>query len=69
MLDKSVFDLIEGDETVWERGPLEHLANRGELAAFKHEGFWQSLDTVRDKRFLETVWSNKRGPWASTADL
>ena len=69
VLDKSVVDLIEGDETIWERGPLEKLANQGELAAFKHDGFWQALDTVRDKRFLETVWSDKRGPWAFSPSI
>ena len=68
VLDKSVINLIEGDETVWERGPLEDLAKQKQLAAFKHYGFWQALDTVRDQRFLETVWSNRQGPWAAKAE-
>lgn len=64
VLDKSVLDLIDGDETVWEEGPLRQLAKQRELAAFKYFGFWQAVDTVRDKRFLENLWRNKQGPWA-----
>jgi glucose-1-phosphate cytidylyltransferase len=63
VLEPSVIDLIEGDSTIWERGPLEKLANDGELLAFKHEGFWQPVDTLRDKRFLEDVWVSNKGSW------
>lgn len=68
VVDKSVIDLIDGDDTVWEVGPLEMLANQKQLVAFRHSGFWQAVDTIRDKRFLENVWRNKLGPWASDDD-
>jgi len=59
-----VFDYIrEGDETIWERGPLERLAGDGQLGAFKHEGFWQPMDTLRDKNELEKLWSSGKAPW------
>ena len=56
-------DLIEGDETVWEREPLERLAKRNELVAFRHHGFWQPVDTLREKRLLEELWAQNRAPW------
>jgi glucose-1-phosphate cytidylyltransferase len=58
-----VLDLIEGDATVWERGPLETLAANGELAAYQHDGFWQPMDTVRDRQLLEELWASGRAPW------
>ena len=59
-----VFDYIRnGDETVWERDPLEGLASAGQLVAFKHEGFWQPMDTLRDKNELEMLWANGKAPW------
>ncbi|MES2492726.1 MAG: glucose-1-phosphate cytidylyltransferase [Pseudomonadota bacterium] len=58
----SVLDLIEGPETLWEREPLEHLAREGELVAFHHHGFWQPMDTLRDKLHLEELWANG-APW------
>ena len=63
VLDRQVLDLIHGDDTVWEREPMEQLAQRGQLAAFRHEGFWQPMDTLRDKQTLESLWSTGRAPW------
>lgn len=59
----SVLDLIEGPDTTWEQGPLETLAADGELVAFRHEGFWQPMDTLRDKLHLEELWSTGNAPW------
>ncbi len=67
VLSPQVIDLIEGDETVWERGPLEQLAARGQLAAFAHEGFWQPMDTLRDKVLLEQLWDSGHAPWKAWA--
>jgi glucose-1-phosphate cytidylyltransferase len=63
VLSPSVIDLIDGDTTTWEREPLEALASRGELAAFHHAGFWQPMDTLRDKTQLEELWSSGKAPW------
>jgi glucose-1-phosphate cytidylyltransferase len=62
-LEPSVLDLIEDDATVWERDPLEALAQSGRLAAFKHTGFWQPMDTLRDKMLLEDLWASGSAPW------
>jgi glucose-1-phosphate cytidylyltransferase len=64
VLEPAAVDYIEGDQTVWERGPLEHLAEKGELAAFRHHGFWQPMDTLRDKHVLEDLWESGQAPWA-----
>jgi glucose-1-phosphate cytidylyltransferase len=61
--EPAVFDLIEGDSTFWEREPLETLAKSGELACFKHTGFWMAMDTLRDKNQLEDLWRSGRPPW------
>ena len=61
--EPEVFDLIENDSTIWERGPLEQLAKRKQLSVFKHEGFWASMDTLRDKRLLEELWKTGQAPW------
>ena len=58
-----VFDYIEGDATVWEREPLERLSHEGRLAAFRHPGFWQPMDTLREKQLLESLWSSGHAPW------
>jgi len=58
-----VFDLIEGDKTVLEREPLERLAEQGQLMAYKHTGFWQCMDTLRDKEYLESLLANNNAPW------
>ena len=63
VLDPSVIEGIEGDDTIWERGPLEGLARDGELRAFKHEGFWRPMDTLRDRRELEELWASGHAPW------
>ncbi len=63
VLNPEVFKYIEGDTTVFEKYPLEQLANDGELMAFKHEGFWQCMDTQRDKEKLESLWASGKAPW------
>jgi len=63
ILDPSVVDLIEGDDTPWEAGPLETLAAQGELMAFRHTGFWQPMDTMRDRNQLESLWASGKAPW------
>lgn len=63
VLNRSVLDLISGPETIWEREPLESLAQQGQLAAFRHNGFWQPMDTLRDKIYLETLWASGNAPW------
>lgn len=63
VLSKSIFDLIDGDESVWEQGPMEKLASDGELAAYVHHGFWQPMDTLRDKVSLEKLWETGNAPW------
>lgn len=60
--ESSVLDLIDGPDTVWEQGPLEELAAAGELVAFRHDGFWQPMDTLRDKLHLEELW-REGAPW------
>ena len=62
VLDPSVVDLIEGPGTTWEREPLEALAHSGELVAWRHDGFWQPMDTLRDKQHLEELW-RAGAPW------
>jgi glucose-1-phosphate cytidylyltransferase len=63
VLSPRVIDLIEDDQTVWEREPLEHLAQNRQLAAYAHPGFWQPMDTLRDKNYLEDLWQTGRAPW------
>ena len=63
VLSPEVIDLIEGDQTVWEREPLEYLARNGELGAYFHSGFWQPMDTLRDKIHLEQLWTSGKAPW------
>lgn len=63
VLSPKVIDRIEGDHTIWEREPLESLARDGELAVFRHDGFWQPMDTLRDKNYLEELWAQDRAPW------
>lgn len=61
--EPNVFDLIEGDDTIWERGPMEQLAESGELSGFRHNGFWQAMDTLRDRNHLEGYWKSGKAPW------
>ncbi|MHB1004355.1 MAG: glucose-1-phosphate cytidylyltransferase [Chloroflexota bacterium] len=63
VLEPAALDYIEGDSTLWEHGPLERLAREGQLVAYRHEGFWQCMDTLRDVRLLETMWSQGQAPW------
>lgn len=63
VLEPGVFDYIEGDDTQWEKEPLERLAADGELMAYRHTSFWQCMDTLREKHLLETLWETGRAPW------
>ena len=63
VLSPAVIDLIKGDASVWEKEPLETLAQQGQLAAFQHTGFWQPMDTLRDKTYLEELWASDGAPW------
>lgn len=67
VLSARVLDLIEGPQTIWERKPLETLAEQGQLKAFPHEGFWQPMDTLRDKNYLEELWASGNAPWKKWA--
>jgi len=69
VLEPEVFDYIDGDDTQWEKEPLERLAAEGQLMAYKHEDFWQCMDTIRDKKLLETLWDSGRAPWATWEKL
>lgn len=63
VLEPEVIDYIASDSTVWEKEPLEKLADSGQLAAYKHPGFWQPMDTLRDKTYLEELWKSDKAPW------
>jgi glucose-1-phosphate cytidylyltransferase len=63
VLELKVIDYIADDFTIWEREPLQNLARDGQLSAYKHRGFWQSMDTLRDKMVLEELWSQPKPPW------
>jgi hypothetical protein len=63
VLNPSVFDLIDGDACIWEAAPVERLAQTGQLAAWRHDGFWQGMDTLRDKDHLENLWASGTAPW------
>lgn len=63
VLEPSIMDYIDGDEIFWEVEPLSRLAEDGELAAYRHAGYWQSMDTLRDKNVLEELWRNRSAPW------
>jgi glucose-1-phosphate cytidylyltransferase len=63
VLERGVFDYIEGDGTLWEHEPLERLAQDGQLMAFRHDGFWQPMDTLRERKLLEDLWASGRAPW------
>lgn len=63
VLEPAIFNYIEGDNTFWERKPLEDLAKDGQLIAYKHFGFWRCMDTLRDKRELEELWKSGNPPW------
>jgi glucose-1-phosphate cytidylyltransferase len=63
VLSPEVLSLITGPECVWEQGPLKELSSSGELKAYNHDGFWQPMDTLRDKIHLEDLWSKDKAPW------
>jgi glucose-1-phosphate cytidylyltransferase len=63
VLEPSVVDYVEGDGTVWEQGPLRDLAHDGQLSAYRHAGFWQPMDTLRDRALLEDLWQGGHAPW------
>lgn len=63
VLSPKVADYIKGDDTVWEREPMENLAKEGQLHAYFHSGFWHPMDTLRDKLYLEELWNSGRAPW------
>jgi glucose-1-phosphate cytidylyltransferase len=63
VLSNGVFRYIEDDDTVWEREPLEALAREGQLSAYRHNGFWHAMDTLRDKNYLEELWASGKAPW------
>lgn len=63
VLSPEVLDYIDGDHVIWEREPMERLAQDGEISVYLHEGFWQPMDTLRDKSHLEELWGSARAPW------
>lgn len=63
VLSPKVVDYIEGDATPWEQEPMARLAQEGQLNAFYHDGFWQSMDTLRDRQYLEALWQSNKAPW------
>ncbi len=63
VLEPEVIDYISGDSTVWEKEPLEKLANLAQLSAYRHSGFWQPMDTLRDRQHLEELWKSGNAPW------
>lgn len=63
VLEPSVLDLVDGDDCIWERKPLETLSENKQLNAFKHDGFWHPMDTLRDKIILEDLWEKQMAPW------
>ena len=63
VLEPGVFDYIENDDTIWERKPLETLAKESQLSAYRHKGYWNAVDTLRDKNQMEELWNNNQAPW------
>ncbi len=63
VLESEIFDYLKDDSSIWEREPLEKLASEGQLSAYRHTGFWQPLDTLRDKNHLEELWNSGKAPW------
>ncbi len=69
VLEPEVFDYIENDDTQWEKDPLENLAKDGQLMAYRHNSFWQCMDTLRDKKRLEEMWQSGNAPWKTWENL
>lgn len=63
VLQPEIIKYIEGDQSIWEREPMETLAADGQLMAYQHTEFWQCMDTLRDVQFLENLWKNGNAPW------
>lgn len=63
VLEPEIFEYIDGDDTIFERKPLETVAAKGQLSVYKHDGFWQCMDTMKDKMNLEELWANNKAPW------
>ena len=63
VLEPEIFSYLSGDQDIWEREPLRRLSQAGQLRAYRHEGFWAAMDTLRDKNYLEDLWASKRAPW------
>ena len=63
VVEPGALDYIDGDESIWERGPMERLAADRQMMAYRHEGFWQPMDTLRDKRLLDGLWAEGNAPW------
>ena len=63
VLNKKIFKYLKDDFTVWEKEPLENLSKENQLVAFKHDGFWYPMDTMRDKAYLENLWDKNKAPW------
>jgi glucose-1-phosphate cytidylyltransferase len=63
VLEPDIFDYIKDDSTIWEKEPLQKLANENQLSVFKHTGFWQPMDTMREKNYLEELWKSDKAPW------
>ncbi len=68
VLEPGIFDYIDGDDTVWEHEPLERLAHDGQLMAYRHDSFWQCMDTLREKHILESIWQSGHAPWKKWED-
>ena len=68
VLEPEVFDYIEGDNTQWEKEPMENLANAGQLMAYRHYGYWQCMDTLKEKLLLEERWRTGKAPWKTWKD-
>lgn len=63
VLEPEVIDYIPSDDMPWEKEPMQRLAHEGKMAAFRHAGFWQPMDTLRDKMVLEELWASGKAPW------
>ena len=63
VVEPDELDMNDGPETIWEKGPLEQLAAEGELVGYRHDGFWQPMDTLRDKLYLDGLWQSGEAPW------
>jgi glucose-1-phosphate cytidylyltransferase len=63
VLEQGIFEYLRGDQDVWEQEPLQRLSSDGELVAYRHDGFWAAMDTLRDRTYLEELWASNRAPW------